>query len=158
MEVAARVAFEMDRLSPDAVMIDVGGVGAGVVDRLRQLRREVIAVDSARKADGLTAVKTANKRAEMWQRMKEWLAQGGVSIPDDTKLEAQLTNLEYSHDRNNAILLERKDAPRRLKLGLPSPDRADALALTFAYPVSKAGLRDWERDDEVLGRSDATGY
>ena len=67
-------------------------------------REKIVAVDS-RAADGLTAVKTANKRAEMWQRMKEWLAQGSVAIPDDTKLETQLTNVEYAATkRNNAIL------------------------------------------------------
>jgi phage terminase large subunit len=93
----------------------------------------------------------------MWQRMKDGLAQGQVSIPKDPKLEAQLTSIEYKYDTNNAIQLERKDDPRRVKLGLPSPDRADALALTFAYPVAKRSEEDWP-DEDPMGRSEAAGY
>jgi phage terminase large subunit len=156
METAARVAREIDRLGPDACMIDIGGVGAGVFDRLVQLGYRVIGVDSSRSSDGRGSAKTANKRAEMWQVMKDWLAQGSVAIPDDPKLEAQLTSVLYKYDQNNAIQLERKDDPRRLKLGLPSPDRADALALTFAFPVSKR-MDDWQ-DETPRGRSATTGY
>lgn len=154
MEVAARVAGEMDRLGPDACFVDVGGIGAGVVDRLRQLGRDIIAVDSSRASDGLASIKAANKRAEMWGRMRDWLLQGQVAIPNDIKLESQMTSVQYKHDTNNAVLLEKKeDIRKRL---LPSPDRADALALTFAYSVSKRS--EDTREDNFLGRSEATGY
>jgi hypothetical protein len=157
MEVAARIADHMDRLHPDAVFVDETGVGAGVVDRLRQLGRRITPVNFGARPDGLTAVKTANKRAEMWQRMKEWLSQGSVALPRDDKLEVQLTGVEYRHDANNAILLERKEDMR--KRGLASPDRADALALTFAYPAVRSAYAqdDWE-DSGYRGRSSATGY
>ena len=89
--------------------------------------------------------------------MKDWLSQGQVAIPDDSKLDAQLTGVMFKHDHNNAILLERKDDPRRTKLGLPSPDRADALALTFSFPVGKR-MDDWREDTEAHGRSEVTGY
>jgi len=158
MEVASRVAAAMDAYGPDAVFIDSGAMGAGVVDRLRQLRREVIPVDFGSKASGLTNAKTANKRAEMWVRMRDWLMQGRVAVPDDPRLELQMTGIEYSHDQNNAILLERKHSERRMRAGLPSPDRADALALTFAYPVSKRGYDDDEHEETARGRSEATGY
>jgi hypothetical protein len=156
MEVAARVAAEIDMLGPDAVMVDVGGVGAGVVDRLRQMGRDVMAVDSGRASDGTASAKTANKRAEMWLRMRDWLAQGSAALPHDLKLEAQLTCVQYKHDANNAILLEKKEEIR--KRGLPSPDRGDALALTFAYPVMKRGYDEEWHDDEDRGRSETTGY
>jgi hypothetical protein len=155
MEVAARVAGEIERLRPDAVFIDDSGVGGGVVDRLQQLGHDVFPVNFGGRPDGLTKIKTANKRAEMWVRMREWLAQGQVSIPDDRALEVQLTSVEYKHDANNAILLEKKEDMRRR--GLPSPDRADALALTFAYPVQRADAGFWD-DYGARGRSEATGY
>ncbi len=156
MQTAAMVAREYDRLGPDACFIDVGGLGVGVYDRLQQLGYPVLAVDSSRGSEGRGSVKTHNKRAEMWSVMRDWLSQGYVAIPDDPKLEAQLTSVLYKYDTNNAVQLERKDDPRRVKLGLPSPDRADALALTFAYPVAKRG--DYEQEDEAYGRSEATGY
>jgi hypothetical protein len=156
MELAARVATAVDYYGPDAVFVDETGVGAGVVDRLRQMGREITPVNFGAKVSGLTKVKTANKRAEMWQRMKEWLSQGGVSLPNDLKLEAHLTGVQYKHDQNNAILLEKKEDMR--KRGLPSPDRADALALTFAYPVVKNGWLEPEFDEPERGRDDTGGY
>lgn len=156
MEVAARVAHHYQRVKPDAVFVDETGVGAGVVDRLRQLGVPITAVNFGGKPDDLTNAKVRNKRAEMWVRMREWL-KGQVSIPDDDRLAAELTSVEYKHDENNAILLERKEDMR--KRGLPSPDRADALALTFAYPVTRVALEDtWDNDPRDRGRAEATGY
>lgn len=153
MEVAARVAFHFDRVSPHALFVDETGVGAGVVDRLKQLGYPVTPVNFGSRPDGMTDAKVSNKRAEMWVRMKEWL--NGVSaIPDDQALAAQLTSVEYKHDANNALLLEKKEDMKRR--GLPSPDRADALALTFAYPVMVA---DGEEHDERRRTANATtGY
>lgn len=156
METAAAIAFHIDRIGPDAVFVDETGVGAGVVDRLRQLGKQIIPVNFGSKPGGFTKTKTANKRAEMWQRMKEWLAQGQVAIPDDPQLEVQLTGVEYRHDQNNAILLEKKEDMK--KRGLKSPDRADALALTFAYPVSKQEAWDDDWGDAWQSRNEATGY
>lgn len=153
METAARVADEYDRLKPDALFVDETGVGAGVVDRLRQLGYPVTPVNFGSKPDSLTEAKVANKRAEMWVRMREWLRSGG-GIPDDDQLEAELTSVEYKHDANNAILLEKKEDMK--KRGLPSPDMADALALTFAYPVNREVHDDYDESDH--SRNDVTGY
>lgn len=153
MEVAARVATHFDRVKPDALFVDETGVGAGVVDRLKQLGYPVTPVNFGSKPDGMTDAKVANKRAEMWVRMREWL--NGVSaIPDDQALAAQLTAVEYKHDANNAILLEKKEDMKRR--GLPSPDRADALALTFAYPVMANETE--EPDERRRTANPTTGY
>ena len=60
---------------PDAVFVDGGGVGGGVVDRLRQLSITCIDVNFGAKADD---ARYLNKRAEMWGRMKEWLVGGSI--------------------------------------------------------------------------------
>lgn len=154
METAARVAQEYERVKPDALFVDETGVGAGVVDRLRQLGYEVHGVNFGSKPDNLTEAKVANKRAEMWVRLREWM-RSGAAIPDDTELEAQLTSVEYKYDSNNAILLEKKED--MLKRGLPSPDRADAIALTFAYPVQRRF--EWQEYDQAdWDRDETTGY
>lgn len=124
-------------MQADAVFIDGGGLGAGVVDRCNQLRVQgVFDINFGGKSDralwgGAEAVRTKNKRAEMWASMRAWLSGGG--IPDMPELIADLTGVEYGYDADNAIVLESKaDMKRR---GLASPDLSDALALTFAYPV-----------------------
>jgi hypothetical protein len=64
--------------------------------------------------------------------MRAWIK--GGSLPNDPDLRAQLIAPTYTFNLRNEIQLERKED--MMKRGLPSPDRADALALTFAYPLS----------------------
>lgn len=134
MDVAAMVMSEIDRLNPDGVFIDEGGVGGGVVDRCRQMGYSVIGVNFGGKADrAIDGVpKCKNKRAQIWATMREWIRDGGC-LEDSRALEMDLTGPLYSFDVNNAIELEKKSEMK--KRGVPSPDEGDALALTFSYPV-----------------------
>ena len=145
MTLAAEVTRLYDLLHPDALFVDGGGVGGGVVDRLRMLKVPVVEVQfggkttyTAQKDEG--AVVYANKRAEMWGAMRDWLV--GAAIPDDRELEADLTGVEYGYcikDGRDAIILEKKED--MAKRGLASPDVADALALCFAFEVAKSDHR-----------------
>lgn len=148
MQLAARVMAEIDRLQPDAVFIDEGGVGGGVVDRCRQMGYSVIGVNFGGKADRhIDGVpKTKNKRAQMWATMREWLRSGGA-IPDDRQVEMEMTGPLYSFDEQNAIVLEKKSDMK--KRGVASPDRADALALTFAYPAVARSIQRQQEAREV---------
>ena len=107
----------------------------------------MIGVNFAGKADRWTVEGSgplfANKRAEIWGRMKEWLKAG--AIPDDTALAQDLTGVEYGYDARNAIQLEKKDDMK--KRGLASPDLGDALALTFAQPVHPL----WQQRETGIG-------
>lgn len=138
MTIAGDIALEAALMKPDAIFVDVGAMGAGVVDRLRQLEVpnvfEVNFGGSGREAywAGEVRVKTANKRAEMWVNMRAWMKLG--AIPDDDRIETDLTGLEYGYAADQiSILLEKKEHMK--SRGLASPDDADALALTFAEPV-----------------------
>lgn len=139
MALAARIVDFSNEHKPDMIFVDEGGVGGGVVDRLNMLRQPVQGIQFGSNADraianGEGAVRYANKRAEMWGYMRDWLK--GGAIPDDPDLASQLTGIEYGYvikDAQDVILLEKKSDMK--KRGLSSPDKADALALTFAYPV-----------------------
>lgn len=146
MTVAAKIAEIAEDVRPDVIFVDGGGPGAGVIDRLRMLRYPVQEVQFG-SAPTQTAVSEhekliyANKRAEMWGKMRAWLKQGGA-VPDDPELEADLTGVEYGYvlrDGLDAILLEKKEDMK--KRGLASPDKADALACTFAFPVARSDHR-----------------
>jgi hypothetical protein len=153
MQVASRVMEQVNSHSPDAVFVDGTGIGWGVVDRLSQLGSTIArGVDFGAQADRTdgsdSAVRYANKRAEMWGYMKEWCKVG--CLPDDKDLIADIGNVDYGFNASDAILLERKDDMR--KRGLASPDDGDALALTFAYPVAKRDWAEERRFDEGLAR------
>jgi hypothetical protein len=155
MAIAAKVADWIQRWRPDAVFIDEGGVGGGVVDRLHQLGFTIVrGVNFGGKADSQrSGERASNKRTEMWLNMRAWLARG--SLPPSELLAAELSGPMYGYNADNAIVLEKKDDMK--KRGIPSPDVADALALTFAYPV-QSFEDDWQDEERDHGRSDATGY
>lgn len=129
MDLAGRVAAEIVAWQPDGVFIDAGA-GSGVIDRLRQLGYDVVEVAFGGKAPTAGYL---NMRAFMWYEMREWLKLGGA-VPNMVDLKQDLSAPTYWYDAQGRIQLEPKDDIK--KRGLPSPDLADALALTFAYPVA----------------------
>lgn len=133
MQLASRVVEHVGLLRNAGyrvtVFVDGGGVGGGVVDRLRQLGIDVIEVQFGAKADDQR--KYANKRAEMWGRLREWLEIGCLEQDEDVAID--LTSVEYGFNIRDQVQLEKKEDMK--KRGLSSPDDGDALALTFAYPV-----------------------
>ena len=132
---AHKVAEAMRKYNPDAVFIDGGGVGGGVVDILKSQGYKVIEVNFGSAAR--ESLKYANKRAEMWANMREWLTTGVVD--PDVELTDDLVGVEYGFDKDGRLLLEKKEDMK--KRGLASPDNGDALALTFAEPVQRKDLR-----------------
>lgn len=133
MQLAAAVANVIEDRDPDGLFID-SGAGSGVIDRLRQLGYEVTEVPFGGKASQPNLF--LNKRAEMWWSMREWLENGG-SIPNNLALKAELSTPVYWYDAVGRRCLESKEDIKKRLQGGSSPDIADALALTFAYPVSK---------------------
>ena len=145
MQVAALIVEMHQQMGFDAIFIDDGGTGSGVVDRCRYLKLPVMPVmfgaapDLAMPTDEGT-VAYFNKAAEMWGRMRDWLAFG--MIPQDPELEQNLTGRQYGYtmlDGRDVLQLEKKKDMK--KRGLASPDDADALCLTFAYPVQPSDHR-----------------
>lgn len=144
MELAGQAALWCQEFRPQALFVDMSGVGAGVFDRLIQLQvPNVIGVDFGRAGWEVdwgqgTRIRTANARAAMWCAMRDWLRFG--SIPDENEIEQDMIGTEYTFNTDNAVLLEKKEHMKAR--GLASPDNGDALGLTFAMPVAPMGLTD----------------
>lgn len=134
MELAEKVADLIDQYKPDAVMVDGGGVGGGVVDRLQMLGYKVSEVQSGSRAE--EDEEYLNKRVEMWARLRDWLTVGCIDPSDDLAID--LTGPEYEVDMRGRLKLETKDSMK--KRGLASPDDGDALALTFAHHVARRDI------------------
>lgn len=128
IQVANIVARIEDEEQADAVFIDAG-YGTGIVSAGRTMNRTWQLVWFAEKSADPGCV---NKRAEMWNGVKKWLKEGGA-IPEDPELRDELLAPETVPKPDGMIQLEsKKDMKAR---GQPSPNIADSLALTFAYPV-----------------------
>ena len=130
METVGRIIELIEEHKPVICAIDCGGIGAGIVDRLKEQRYKIREVNFGWKSSDARAY--LNKRSEIWAKMREWLP--SASLPDDKRLLSDLTNVRSLITSNGAIQLEsKKDLKSR---GLPSTDYGDALALTFAFSVA----------------------
>jgi hypothetical protein len=129
VHVANQLARFEDEHKADAVFID-GGYGTGIYSAGKTMHRSWQLVWFSEKPFDEGCL---NKRAEMWKDMRDWLKAGGA-IPNDPQLHSELTSVETVPRLDGKLqLMAKKDMK---KLGLPSPNRADALALSFAYPVT----------------------
>ena len=118
---------------PQEILVDSIGLGAGVVDRLRELNLPARGINvSESPSMGQTYI---NLRAELWGKTKAWLEKRDCKLPNDEDLIAELATVRYTFTSNGKMKVESKDDIRRR--GLKSPDKADALVLTFA---SDAGI------------------
>lgn len=136
VEVANAVAQMHEMYRADAIHVDEAGVGGGVVDMLRRMNVPVRGVQAGAKSDranfAIDATNYANKRTEMWGNMREELPR--LALPDWDDLQREMVSALYGYRNDRDIQLVTKEIMMR-QHKVPSPDLADALALTFAYPV-----------------------
>ena len=133
MTVVGHVIEAIEDFKPALVVLDEGGLGYGILDRLTEQRYKVRGVNFGWKAKN--PIMWGNKRAEIWGAMREWLKTAAVQ--EDRQLKNDLTGPKTKPDSTGTIYLEsKKDMKSR---GLASPDAADALAVTFAFPVASRG-------------------
>lgn len=129
-QIAGILAGLEDEHKADAVFID-GGFGTGIVSGGRTMGRhhwQLVWFSEASNDQGCL-----NKRAEMWKLMRDWLKDGGA-LPEDPVLHQDLIGPETVVRSDGKIQLESKQDMK--KRGIASPNRADALALSFAFPVT----------------------
>jgi phage terminase large subunit len=119
-------ATVMDK--PQEILVDVIGIGAGVVDRLREQNLPVRGINVSESPS--SKKNYLNLRAELWFAIKDWLAQRDCRLPMDDELASELAAPLYKYTSTGKIKIESKDDMR--KRGIKSPDKADALALTMA--------------------------
>ena len=120
---------------PARVFVDKVGVGAGTVDRLHQLGYTDMVVGVAGGEKVTDKDRWFNKKAEMWDLMREAIEDEPFDLIDDDDQEADLTTPKYERDiTGQRLKIESKESLR--KRNVRSPDNADALALTWAYPVA----------------------
>lgn len=128
-EIAGRVMQAKNKWGSEVDLVDgTGGFGSGVIDALIQGGHSPVEVHFAGKA---IDPRYLNKRAEMWFEMADWIKRGGA-LTKDEQLIKELTAPTYWFGNNGKFQLESKDQIKQ-RLGF-SPDKADALALTFAIP------------------------
>ena len=140
----------------DAVFIDKGGPGWGPYCNVKKILTgmQVYGVNFGEASSDNRQF--ALKRDEMWWKMREAFREGAISIPNDELLISELTSVKYE---TNEKLIKLESKRHMKSRGVRSPDRADALALTFYIDdvVHKENKRmykdryeDYDEDDYFL--------
>jgi phage terminase large subunit len=127
---------------PVEICVDVIGLGAGVVDRLREIRDSELpgvsirAVNVSESPSVMNADRFLNLRAELWFEARNWFSALDCRIPkEDNTLFTELVTPRVSHTSNGKVKVESKDEMK--KRGKRSPDAADAFIMTFASIPSR---------------------
>jgi len=132
MALSGAVKAEFDMLAPPArpqlIVIDVIGIGSGVVDRLTEQNLPVLGLNVAEVPS--VAGRFVRMRDELWVRCREWLEGRNVRLPYDDRLRADLTGPRMTFLSDGRLQVESKSQMR--SRGLASPDAGDALVMTFA--------------------------
>lgn len=135
-----------DDMRPQAICVDVIGLGSGVVDRMNELNLPVIGVNASESPS--TLGQYYRLRDELYGRLRDWFASANPAIPDHARLINEVCAIRYRFTSDGRMRVESKDEMKRR--GLASPDCADALALTHAVmsdtpmtlsPRSRRGLQ-----------------
>lgn len=133
METTGHIARLLRDTGASVANVDDAGLGGGVTDRLKEQRLPVRPINvgaAAQEPD-----KYVNLRAEVFWNLRERFREGTISLPEDDTLLTQLGAIRYRIDSRGRVVIESKDEMK--KRGLPSPDRADALALAFAPIITR---------------------
>ncbi len=147
-DLAGLVAQAAADFKPHQINVDAGR-GEGVIDRLRAMGFKVNEVNFGGTSGDPHC---ANKKAEMWSRMRAWIDDIG-QLPESMDLRRDLITPKYAFNGKDQLTVEgKKDIKKR---GYPSPDLADALALTFAAPVIVGGQDARHQPQLVVRRSNA---
>lgn len=164
MELAGRIKLEWDNTPvnerPLEINIDVIGIGAGVVDRLRELGLPARGINVAESPSFVEKDRYANLKAELWFKCRQWFAAKDCSIPDvyggtrvrdsvSGDLVSELTMVKYRF-RKGSQKIEAESKDDLKKRGMDSPDLADAFVLTFASEAitlafGRAGAQSWSK-------------
>jgi len=136
MQLASRVAECFEKYGAHQINVDETGLGAGVVDRLRQLGFPVYGVNFSGKPEPNSYnIKCENMRAGIWLEASRWM-KGALlqdfTIDQDYTIVDDLITTNYAYNKRDAMQLEAKELIKSREGR--SPDVGDALALTFAFP------------------------
>lgn len=118
-------------------VVDVVGIGAGVVARLRERQYRTVAFNAGSGTDLVDIAGElgfVDKRSAAWWRMREMLdpANGfGIALPQDDELTGELVSPTWKVTSTGRIRVESKDDLRKANRLGRSPDKADAVVMAF---------------------------
>jgi hypothetical protein len=149
MATTGRTKAILDADSACTAVVDVIGIGTGVVDRLREMGARVLAFNASRASRAVDSTREfhfVNRRSEAWWSMRTALDPSGDPdrcLPDDEMLLGDLSAPHWSVTSGGKIQVESKDEIRK-RLGR-STDDGDAVVMAYVPHLGEhvANARPW---------------
>jgi hypothetical protein len=162
MATTGRTKAVLDADITRTAVVDVIGIGAGVVDRLREQHAKVVAFNASRASKSRDSTREfgfVNRRSEAWWTLRQALDPSGnpdICLPDDEMLLGDLSAPQWTVTSGGRIQVESKDDIRK-RLGR-STDDGDAVVQSFVPHLGEhtANARPWAgaAELEAIGQTE----
>lgn len=124
-----KIVAMIGEFKPNTTIIDIGGMGKPVFDRLLEVGMKIIPFDGG-STDGVEKEHYGNWRAQAYYELKEWFDQGFIYIDKkDAEVVKQLEKIKMVYRSDGTRLIEPKVKMKKA-LGY-SPDDADSLMMAI---------------------------
>lgn len=137
MQLVGRIKAEWEMTPkerrPNAIMVDMIGLGAGVPERLRELQLPARGINVSESPS--VGDRYKNLRTELWFKGREWLYMRNCWLSGDQDLVDELVGPQMAPAGSSGLMLVESKQHMKAR-GIPSPNRADAFLLTFAHEYS----------------------
>ena len=130
------IASVIDKMLPDAIVIECVGAGIPLCDDLEELGYKIF---RAYPGAQIKHDEYVNQRVYWYSLLRDWVYEFLSAMPEDPKLVDQLAKLRYYIRKTDGKTLMESKRDLIERTG-ESPDRADALMLTFATKVPRRNL------------------
>lgn len=126
------------QFKPDVTILDVGGMGKPVYDRLIEVGMDIQPFDGG-STDGVNIKDYANRRALGYFTLRDWFDSGFLCIDKDKHqdLVKELEKIKFKYRSNGCRVIQSKvDMKKELKY---SPDNADSLMMAVFAAIMHLG-------------------
>ena len=112
---------------PDVAMLDIGGMGKVVYDRLRELGIDILPFDGA-STEGIDKTQYRNKRAAAYFKLSEWFNDKFLIVPKEySDVHNELEKIRFKYLSNGSRQIQSKQDMKK-EFGY-SPDFSDSLMM-----------------------------
>lgn len=148
---------------PTKIVVDANGIGAGVYDKL--IHGNYPAVDFMAQFKASDPLRWANAKAELYDTVARDIKKGIISLPDvdatgarENELIAQGASVRFEVDEKTGLMRIVGKQTMKDKYGVPSPDRWEAVVMSFYDAEADRGIDDDDDPFNQHNRDTTDGY
>lgn len=142
-----KIVNMIGEFKPDVTMLDIGGMGKPVFDRLSEVKMDIIPFDGG-STEGVDTKVYGNKRAQGYYQVRDWLDSEFLLMDDkDREVTKELEKIKMKY-RSTGVRMIQSKVDMKKELGY-SPDNADSIMMAIHGAIHHMG----ESSNSIMGMS-----